>query len=407
MKFITNNPIAREMRKNRVFGLDVLRALAIILVLIGHCAILMPPRAQLYLNSLVVIDAVTLFFVLSGFLIGRILIKTFEQEQVTFKTVTHFWLRRWFRTLPAYFTVLFLLALIYQEHNKRLLLRYALFLQNFNTPIKEWFTESWSLSIEEWFYLITPLVFLLAIRIFKPDTRKAFLYTSLAFIIAFPLYRLYKFYHLPLIRDHRNWDFFFRMQVTTRLDSLMYGVFGAWVYYYHREKWQQRRKLRAIIGAVMILLARAIGIYYIVVHEGLYSSVFSFSIEAFAVLLILPYFEGIKTGKGFLAPVMTFTSIISYSIYLLNFTLVALWLMYIWPDFGLSGYSYHLMRFIAFWTLSISLSVCLYLLVEHPFLKLRDKIVKDTTPVREPGGKEETDYISIPQPAVERKSISN
>lgn len=395
------------MRKNRVYGLDVLRALAIIIVLIGHCAILMPPRAQLYLNSLVVIDAVTLFFVLSGFLIGRILIKTFEQEKVTFKTVTHFWMRRWFRTLPAYFTVLFLLAFIYQEHSKRLLLKYALFVQNFNTPIKEWFTESWSLSIEEWFYLLTPIVFLIAIRIFKPDTRKAFLYTSLAFIIAFPLYRLYKYYQVPLPRDHHSWDFFFRMQVTTRLDSLMYGVFGAWVYYYHRDKWQQHRKARAIAGAVMIVLARAIGVYYIVVHEGLYSCVFSFSIEAFAVLLILPYFENIKTGKGFLAPVMTFTSIISYSLYLLNFAMVALWLMYIWPDFGLSGYSYHLMRFAMFWTLSVGLSVCLYLLVEHPFLRLRDRIVKDTAPAQEKKDKHETDYAAMTLPAVDSKSASN
>lgn len=55
---------------NRIYGLDILRALAILFVVIGHGEYLMPYARYKYVNFLV-FEGVSIFFVLSGFLIGE------------------------------------------------------------------------------------------------------------------------------------------------------------------------------------------------------------------------------------------------------------------------------------------------------------------------------------------------
>ena len=92
----------------RVFGLDLMRALAILFVVIGHGGHLLE-KANTNFPWIKLIDGVELFFVLSGFLIGGIIIKEF-QNNGTFgiKQIFHFWKRRWFRTLPNHYLILIL-----------------------------------------------------------------------------------------------------------------------------------------------------------------------------------------------------------------------------------------------------------------------------------------------------------
>jgi peptidoglycan/LPS O-acetylase OafA/YrhL len=380
MNLLTNNPISREMSRERVYGLDMLRAYAIILTLIGHAGLLMPVRFQIIqYRYFIFMDAVNLFFVLSGFLIGRILINAFKTEHLNFKALMHFWSRRWLRTLPAYFFVLSMLALLHQVHSKRMLLKFGLFIQNFNTPQPEWFTEAWTLSIEEWFYLLTPLCVFIAIKAFRMPTYKAFLVIACAFIIAFPLYRLYKFYQVAPFDGHRPWEFLFRMQVTTRLDSIMYGVVAACIYCYYRNTWNRYKNISLITGITIIWITRTLD-YSFIEQEGIYSnfysSVFTFSCQCFGAMLILPFFENIKQGKGKLSRFITFISVISYSLYLLNFALVALFIMPRMPHWGLPDKLYYVVRYLATLIVSVGLACILYIAVEHPFLYLRSKLGK-------------------------------
>src|ERR1700676_3766910 len=98
---------------NRVPGLDIFRSIAILLVLACHfslCGVMTGPMTE-NIRFWLGILGVQLFFVLSGFLIGSILIRDLSARGVGFQQVRHFWARRWFRTLPNYY-VYFVLTLM-------------------------------------------------------------------------------------------------------------------------------------------------------------------------------------------------------------------------------------------------------------------------------------------------------
>ena len=111
-----------EINKNRIYGLDILRALAILFVVLDHSKYTLQKSNSLFINEISKIyswylryfdfDGVSIFFVLSGFLIGSILIRSFEKEELSFKSLVNFWIKRWVRTLPAYLFVLSILVLL-------------------------------------------------------------------------------------------------------------------------------------------------------------------------------------------------------------------------------------------------------------------------------------------------------
>jgi peptidoglycan/LPS O-acetylase OafA/YrhL len=102
---------------------------------------------------------VDLFFVLSGYLIGRQVFST-RAETPLGTQLRHFWVKRWTRTLPLYFIVLGTYALIKPWVFGAPFVgggwHYVLFLQNYG-PLQD-FVQSWSLCVEEHFYLVLPLL---------------------------------------------------------------------------------------------------------------------------------------------------------------------------------------------------------------------------------------------------------
>ena len=115
---------------------------------------------------------VEIFFVLSGFLIGQLIVKEVLRPPSA-QGLVRFWVRRWFRTLPPYFLVLFLRR--FEGHP--LHWKLFVFLQNFDPPVAGSFPVSWSLAVEEWFYLLTPLVLLAVARLSRARFPKAFFIT--------------------------------------------------------------------------------------------------------------------------------------------------------------------------------------------------------------------------------------
>jgi len=203
-------------KKSRIPELDGLRGLAIAFVVIFHF-FYFGPSAKLHLGvmrSLYVHfeqiialgwSGVDLFFVLSGFLVGGILMDAQSSERY-FKT---FYLRRFFRIIPIYYVWILSFLVVatvagsfVRAHtsgelpdHKDHVIRLFLFLQNFgfmnySVLAGAWFLPTWSLAVEEQFYLLSPLV----IRLL---TRRA-LYAFLCLVIFLaPLLRLLIYYHIP------------------------------------------------------------------------------------------------------------------------------------------------------------------------------------------------------------------
>ena len=375
---------------NRIFGLDILRACAIMFVVIGHGTSFLPQKLSKLCKFVFGYDGVSIFFVLSGFLIGGLLIKILEKSRGEKKALLKFWIRRWFRTLPPYFLILILLLILNisfeDSFNLRTKLKFAVtfstFTQNLFYNHPGFFPEAWSLAIEEWFYLIIP-PFIYLFVFFKKSPKLSFLFAALITLVAVTLFRISRYYNFPndIINQWDYWDAVFRKQVITRLDSLMYGMIGAFLQFYYREYWLKYKKSLLCFGLFLFVAIK----YLIdpnVSFESMYYCVFSFSVTSFATLLLLPYLSDFRTNKnGLIYKSITTISLVSYSMYLINLSLVQLWIInkIPWQDLKILS-KFHLMLiipYIIYWFLTIFLSMVIYKYYEVPMMNLRDnKTVK-------------------------------
>jgi peptidoglycan/LPS O-acetylase OafA/YrhL len=370
---------------NRIFGLDVLRALAILFVVFGHSAILVPEKYKSIIR-IVTLDGVAIFFVLSGFLIGGILLKILEKDKPNLKTLFNFWSRRWLRTLPVYVILLtFVIAFTYIYKPERLpedWYKYYLFIQNFNQAIPNFFKESWSLSIEEWFYLLVPSSLFLLLNLFKKSVKATSLVLIIGGIIAIVWYRFHLYESIPVpnrldkeafSKYLHNVSEIITYQVIPRLDAIMFGVLGAFVAQYYPKTWKKASLLLIPLLALPIMYILK---YYISHRHDEYSFVMLPVIKSFVVFCTLPYFSQLKSGPKLLSKPITFISLISYSMYLTNLTIV----VHVFIKFGLHDNLRGLHKctetwkweYIYFWFVTICLSYLLYVLIEQPFMRLRD-----------------------------------
>jgi peptidoglycan/LPS O-acetylase OafA/YrhL len=358
---------------DRIYGLDILRAAAIIFVVLLHGCYLMPGNVATAVE-LFLLDGVSIFFVLSGFLIGGILLRALARDGVSFKTLLHFWMRRWLRTLPAYYFVLALLILLPAAYTRYTgwaeVWHYFLFIQNFATPHPRFFMEAWSLSIEEWFYLLVPalIFFLVAIRL---PVRAAIILSSIIIIAGSTAYRFYLYTHTAAITG-REWELLFRKEVLSRLDSIMIGVIGAYLFHYHRSLWS-RYKLHFLILGILTLLSMKIAIELKSSDTKFFLCIFYFTANACGTLFLLPFLSEIKTGSGRLFSIITFISIISYSMYLLHFSFIQGYALR-QIDFYTYSFPFLVLRYSLYWIFTIIGAAILYNCIEQPFMKLRSKI---------------------------------
>ena len=172
--------------QTRSFGLDFARTMAIGLVLFAHFA-----HKTLNLCGF---WGVELFFGLSGFLIGQILWKSFSHAgEWSFNHLFNFWSRRWWRTLPNYYLFFFLtigFTYLIGENLPALpvLTTFLWFGQDLTNGAYGFFTPSWSLCIEEWFYFLFPII-LFALSKTRLKRAVSFLFTLAIFIISSILLR--------------------------------------------------------------------------------------------------------------------------------------------------------------------------------------------------------------------------
>jgi len=351
-------------KDKRIFGLDLLRSIAIIIVVQMHSRELFPFRLS-GIPSFSMIDGVDLFFVLSGFLVGSMIINSIDKKkQFKFFDMLNFLQRRWFRTLPNYFLflliniVLIYFGLVKGELNKYLV-TYFVFFQNFYKPYDFLFWESWSLSVEEWFYLLFPIILFLLLT-FTRKYKTVIISTILLFLL-FPL--AYRIIHSNMSVDGDFWDLYFRKLVLTRLDCIGYGILGAYIHKYHEIFWNKYKKYFFIAGLLIMLFLCINTIEY----NMFYFKTFFFSLFGLSILLLIPKLESIKTEKIPLRP-FAFISKISYSMYLCHIPLYQLIINNSQP----TNKWEMLLVFLFYWVSVILFSTLVYKLFEKPMMNLRE-----------------------------------
>ena len=308
--YAPSRPVPAAEAGERIVALDGLRGFACLLVVIGHYFGEVPHGVRFLGLEWLGVD---LFFCLSGFLIGGILLDN-RTSPSYFST---FYARRGFRIFPIYLVTvsLVLLALPYFEHQSGANhppLVYFGYVQNFvmaTTGIEttKWLMPTWTLCVEEQFYLLLPVILYLV-----PPRR--LLAALLALIASGVLFRV------GLVIASAN-----RLALTMLLPSqwalLFIGVLAA---YARRtpSRWSRLaenrgRLLRGIVFAgigglvVLIALDNTLG----------WRSVDMFGELAFGTILtgfLLLVADGAPEGRRFEAPALCFVGRISYGLYLIH-----------------------------------------------------------------------------------------
>jgi peptidoglycan/LPS O-acetylase OafA/YrhL len=363
--------------QNRVFGLDLMRAMAILMVLFGHCVWIFPDSNTLFHQMMVLSGflGVEVFFILSGFLIGKLLYDLYLREEFTFSKVLYFLKRRWFRTFPNYFLLLLVnigIASIVGYATPELW-KYFFFLQNFHTTMLSFFPESWSLAVEEYAYLVLPLFVFFATLLWKPKNKaRFFLFAILALIAVFFCTKIY--YQLTTANvSITQWNVSLKAVVLYRLDSIFIGVLCSWIYCNFKSFWHVNKHVFFVIGVcIFIFQFVAIGYFRLLIdtHPILWN-VFYLPLVSVAVACFLPFLSDWKVETSFIARPVLFISLVSYAVYLLHYSVVLQLLKhYIVYD----SHSYvQLFGFIgAYVFITFFLSYLLYRFYEKPMMDLRD-----------------------------------
>jgi peptidoglycan/LPS O-acetylase OafA/YrhL len=232
-----------EVSLLRFHGLDTLRAVAILVVMLYHLNMYsLLPEA---LNPVASVGwvGVDLFFVLSGFLIGSQLLKPYLKGAAP--SLKEFYARRAYRILPAYLAVLFLyltIPLWREAPGPYAPWQYILFLWNLlllHYPEARAFSHVWSLCVEEHFYLFLPLLLLVFMR--RPAVWKTLLLVLFIVLGGIAL-RAWLLYHVVLKPDVPHNLLMMRYiyyPTYTRLDGLAIGVSVAIVRTFRPSWWSR------------------------------------------------------------------------------------------------------------------------------------------------------------------------
>jgi len=352
---------------NKNFGLDLFRALAILFVVFGHGFEL------LNINPPVIfpVDGVDLFFVLSGFLIGRILLKTEPTSTNSLlKETLIFYKRRWFRTLPNYFLFLIINIILvetgfYDGLLNINILAYFVFLQNFRLPLDLMFWESWSLSVEEWFYLLFPLLIFISSLFFKlkSNYKQMYLITCIIFLSVPLLLRL--FHYVPTMNDAEI-DLFVRKTVIFRLDTIAFGLLGAYFFKFKNNFFYKSAFLLFIIGFIGILTLKS----EILNINSFFKQTFLYSLQSMFILFLLPAFYRLKTVPKIIARPIGLISVISYALYLVHMPVLYIIRLYS-PESQSSQ-----INLLIYLIISATISFVVYFVWERPMTSLRNKKIK-------------------------------
>ncbi len=367
-KVIPAKFFATQVGSERIFGLDLMRCCAVLMAVFFH--------GLYYYNSVlpklpsyfyfVMMWAIVIFFVISGFIIGNMIIKMYTQaEGFTFKHILSFWKRRWIRTLPAYYLMLFVNLGLLQLPGFRgegFSWLYFVFMQNFAWRSPTFFPETWSLTIEEWFYFLLPITLALFVFLLtKKYDKKKIVLSVIIFSIA--LFTAFRFIYV--INTNPEFDWGLRKIVLYQLDGLIYGVLAAWVFRFYGEHFKSAKAKYFILGLASICIWYVI---YRLMPSNPYVKIFWFSFTSFGFSAMIPYMYYFDMGLKPLKAIITHVALLSYSCSLIYLTMIQQTTLILFtPVSFFTG----TVNFVGYTILVLLLSTLMYNFFERPILLLR------------------------------------
>lgn len=352
-------------------SIDSLRALAVLAVIIYHVDVNYLPGGFL---------GVDLFFVLSGYLISSLIIK--EYKKTGSVNLYNFYIRRARRLLPAVYFMITVGLVVMVLFNEVLLRKSHLdaifgyiyssnwwyifhkldYFDSFGAQSP--FKHLWSLAIEEQFYMIFPLLFLLVNRKKKSKDgtyklNKNFLYVVLGLIIVSLIAHIILFDINNISRIYFGTD--------TRAFSLLVGVVGAILYpieRLHAKVTLQQNMIYSVVSLVSIATLITVMIYTSEYNTWLYRG-------GFLLVAVLGLIVIISSGKQhtLMSRLLSFKLVvfigkISYSLYLWHFLVLVLTTPV--SEIGNPNIYFVILRVI----LTFVVAIVSYVFVETPIRKL-------------------------------------
>ncbi|MFB6340455.1 acyltransferase family protein [Saccharicrinis sp. FJH62] len=366
-------------KSDRLNGLDHLRALAILMVMIFHYGRGIPSWLE-PLNR-IGWTGVDLFFVLSGYLIGYQLLKEYKNTSgINFK---RFYIKRFFRIIPVYLAVLILyyslLPNLREGGGLPPLWRFLTFTQNFGLDVQtqKSFSHAWSLCIEEQFYLLLPITITL---FFKSRGQKFAPYVIAGLIILGFIIRMYNWneYVKPFIDSGNRRQMVYNMQEKiyypsyNRMDGLLIGVSIAAIFNFKpriKEFLTKHGNIVLVCGILLFLFAYKICENFISYQSMIYGfPLISLAYGVIVIAAISPTCILYKIKMRFTLIIAT----LSYAVYLIHKEVYYLVKMLIDKSGNPKVEPW------TFWIsvmMAILVGVIMHVIIEKPFLRLRTRLL--------------------------------
>ena len=340
-------------------ALDGLRAAAVALVFLSHYVPALLPGVPGIERLFPGMFGVTLFFVISGFLISTLLRREFLAAGTI--GLKNFYVRRLLRLTPALYVYVAVVAAAYIVVDGAIVARDFLAALTYTANYYEawhpsernlYFMPVWSLAVEEHFYLLFPALMLLCMR----RSMKALTAAVLVGIVASLAWRL------VLARDAAvSWEAIY-WRTDTRLDSLLFGVLLTCLSSARPDALSARSG--AVLGVALLACS-------VVIRDEYFRNTLRYSLQGCALMLIVGHLvkgtSGIASAvrrASRTAPVL-YLSKISYSLYLWHLTV----LMFARHLLGAMTPATALLCAAA----SLGLAAASYRCVETPFLAMRHR----------------------------------
>ncbi len=377
--------------RTRNHTLDVIRGIAVLLIIFHH--VTLPKRLPLlsfsdklfgYLLKLFAPFnlggwiGVDLFFVLSGFLVSGLLFNEYKKSGTI--NIKQFIIRRGFKIYPGFFFFIgftFIAEKIIGHYTSITVhpgvdyLKDLFFLNNYTGG--RW-AQTWSLDVEEFFYLFLPGLFYFLIR-FKKINIKTMTYIYIFLLAEGVIFRAIAVYSNSIFDLYPQY-----YRTHFRLDGLFLGVLLSYVYNFQPEilvPIYKRKYLFLAISLIPILMN-----FVLNRQNNIWEAVVMLAINpiAFAILLVLALNYSTNIKSKFMEKIGRN----SYSIYLWHYVFVVYSVLLVnYMDSKVTsfsgtvdGYSYkilYLTYLVAYLAFAVPIGLLFAALVEVPFIKIRDR----------------------------------